>query len=256
MRSALYVGSVAHRRRAPDHMFRRRLRLALVFLDEVDSLRSQGLLQKLTFAFRKTDYLTGTSHEIQDEVRDRVEKYAGWRPRGPVALLCQLRHLGLTFDPIRVYYCLTEDEARVEAVIAEVTNTPWGERHEYIGAVDSSTAASPALSWNTTKNFHVSPFMEMARSYRFRVAVPTDQLSLAVQSRSGSSEHFVAAATFRRVTWTHRTMARSLLAFPWMPAQALLGIYFEAARLWWRGAQFHSHPRHADNAAESSELQQ
>lgn len=253
MRSALYVGSVAHRRTSPKHHFRRRLRLALVYLDEVDVLRSLGLLRRLAFAFRRNDYLGTGNSRIDDKVRDRIETHAGWRPTGPVALLCQLRHFGLTFDPVRVYYCLSVDETRVEALIAEVTNTPWGERHEYIAAADGPDRAQTTLRWRERKGFHVSPFMEMTRTYRFRFQAPAEQLSVVIQSRTDDSPDFVAAAVLQRVRWTRRNMARSLVSFPFMPAQTLFAIYAEALRLWTIGARFYSHPRQANGEANLQE---
>lgn len=243
MRSALYVGSVAHRRSAPKHVFQRGLRLALVYLDEVDNLRSLGLIRRAAFAFRTSDYLGLDSNDIEETVRDRIEVHAGWRPSGPVAVLCQLRHFGLTFDPVRIYYCLSADETRVEALIAEVTNTPWGERHEYIAASETPHCAKSTLSWRSKKDFHVSPFMEMARTYRFRFVLPAARLSAVIQSRTTDATDFIAAASLERLPWTRSNMARSFVRFPWMPAQSLAGIYFEALRLWAIGARFYSHPR-------------
>ena len=47
------------------------------------------------------------------------------------ALLTNLRTLGHCFNPVSFYYCF-DDAENLEAVVAEVTNTPWGERHAYV----------------------------------------------------------------------------------------------------------------------------
>ncbi len=51
------------------------------------------------------------------------------RPAGPVRLLTGLRYLGHSFNPVSFYYCFDATGERVEAVVAEVENIPWGERH-------------------------------------------------------------------------------------------------------------------------------
>ena len=102
--------------------------------------------------FRRADYMGPADRPLDEVVRDRVEEELGRRPRGAVRMLTQLRTFGYVFNPVTFYYCFDEDE-RLDAVVAEITNTPWNERHAYVldaenapaGAVgsDRSTARSP-----------------------------------------------------------------------------------------------------------------
>ena len=69
---------------------------------------------------------------LADAVRDLVEERTGARPAGPIRLLTHLRSFGHCFNPVSFYYCFDPAGERVEAVVAEVTNTPWGERHAYV----------------------------------------------------------------------------------------------------------------------------
>ena len=98
----------------------------MLYLD-LDELPGLGLR-----SFRRSDYLGDPSRDLATEVRDRVEAALGFRPAGPVRLLTHVRSLGYVFNPVSFYYCFDEGGERLRAVVAEITNTPWGERHAYV----------------------------------------------------------------------------------------------------------------------------
>jgi DUF1365 family protein len=140
------------------HTFRYRLALAYIDLDELPRLLhgrlvapSPGLIR-----FRRRDYLADSNDPLADAVRDLVEQRTGRRPAGPVRLLTQLRSFGHCFNPVSFYYCFDHSGMRLEHVLAEVTNTPWGDRHVY---VLSAAEPSVALAGSSAKQLHVSPFM-------------------------------------------------------------------------------------------------
>ena len=81
--------------------------------------------------FRRSDYLGDPSVPLADAARDLVAERTGRRPTGPVRLLANPRYWGVGFNPVAFYY-LWGDDAACEAMIAEVTNTPWGERRSYV----------------------------------------------------------------------------------------------------------------------------
>ena len=133
--SCIYEGTIRHRRVEPRREFRHRLTLFYLDLDELPALlggrlvaRHPGLLR-----FRRRDYLErAEAVPLGDAVRDEVEAQTGLRPEGPIRLLTQLRSFGHCFNPVSFYYCMDAGGQRVQAVLAEVTNTPWGERHAYV----------------------------------------------------------------------------------------------------------------------------
>ena len=133
--SALYVGTIRHRRvrdRATE--FRHGLALAYVDLDELPvaarrAARRSPAPASCASAARTTS--AGTRFPLADSVRALVAERLGTAPAGPIRLLTQLRTLGHCFNPVSFYYCFDEAE-RLQALVAEVTNTPWGERHAYV----------------------------------------------------------------------------------------------------------------------------
>ncbi len=240
--SCLYWGTIRHRRRAPHREFRHRLALAYVDLDELPSLlggrlvaRSPGLLR-----FRPDDYLGRGAAPLDDSVRDRVEVISGSRPDGPIRVLTGLRSLGLCFNPVSFYYCFTRDGEQLDKVLAEVNNTPWGERHSYLLA--DRRPRSPVVTGRFAKELHVSPFMGMDHSYEARASVPAQTLSVHIDSRRHDTVVFDATLNLRRRELTRTSAAWLSARFPLATGRVLALIYGHALGLKLAGARVHPHP--------------
>ena len=238
--SAIYEGVVTHRRRTPvEHGFRMRLFLMYADLDELPRLL-RGVPRPLA-RFRRADYLGDPAVPLDVAVRDLVQERLGVRPAGPVRMLAHLRYLGHCFNPVAFYYCFDAAGQRVEAVVAEVTSTPWGERHAYVAAGGGN--AEHVLESRHAKAMHVSPFMPMEMTYRWRVATPGERLSVAIESRDAQDALvFGAHLALRRRRFTRGALARALARHPAMTLRVLAGIYGQALRLRLKGAPWHAKP--------------
>ena len=138
--------------------------MAYLDLDELPEAlgpRGCGPRAPALVRFRRADYLGDPAIPLADAVRALVAERPGARPAGPVRLLTNLRYLGHCFNPVSFYYCFDARGEGLQAVVAEVTNTPWGERHAYVLRVRSETAACASAG----QGFHVSPFMAMDHEY-------------------------------------------------------------------------------------------
>jgi uncharacterized protein len=233
--SCIYEGTIRHRRVQPRREFRHRLALFYLDLEELPSLlggrltdRRSGLLR-----FRRRDYLGPEARPLDRAVRDAVQAQIGTRPSGPVRVLTQLRSFGHCFNPVSFYYCFDEPAERVRAVVAEVTNTPWGERHAY---VLSGRAAE------FDKALHVSPFMAMDHVYLARASLPGRRLAIHVESRRRGELAFDATLALRRRELTRRSAARLATRYPLANVRVLALIYGQAIGLRLAGAPFHRHP--------------
>jgi uncharacterized protein len=241
-KSCIYSGTIRHRRREPRREFRHRLALAYVDLDELPSLLGGRLVAPRPGAlrFRAADYLGRGVVPLGVAVRDRLTALSGRRPRGPVRLLTQLRSFGLCFNPVSFYYCFDEDGDQVESVLAEVTNTPWGERHSYLLA--DRRPRSSVVSGRFAKELHVSPFMGMDHHYEARATSPGRTLSVHIESRRRDVAAFDATLNLQRRELTAASAARLSARFPLASVRVLALIYGHALGLKLAGTRVHPHP--------------
>lgn len=248
MNSCIYEGWVRHRRLRPvENSFRYGLFMMYLDLSELPTLfRGRWLwsTNRPAFArFRRQDHLKSlpADRPLDEAARDLVESRLGTRPTGPVRLLTQLAYFGYRFNPVSFYYCHDASGGRIEAIVAEVSNTPWNERHCYVLARDGDAP----LEFSAAKAFHVSPFMDMDAVHRFRFTPPGESLVAHIENHRGGEKTFDATLTLERRPLTRASMAWALLRYPFMTLQVLAAIYWEALRLLARGARYHAHPRDA-----------
>jgi hypothetical protein len=189
---------------------------------------------------RREDFLGDPALPLDEAVRQRVQQQAGWRPSGPIRMLAQLRSFGRSFNPVVFYYCYAPGGLRVEAIVAEITNTPWGERHAYVLPVTPGDR-SP-YEFRFSKDFHVSPFMPMAQQYRWRFSEPGDTLLVHMDNDEPGGHVFDATLVLRRREISGWSLGRALLRYPFASLQTLAAIYWQALRLWLKRIPVHAHP--------------
>ncbi len=257
-RSALYPGTVVHRRRGPvDHDLRQGVVLALFDLGELASLDREvagfGVDRAAPVSFRSRDHGPAGRDTSPDDLRSWVREVVatadpGLDVSGAVRILCMPRVLGHAFDPISVWF-LHDPHDRLTAVVHEVRNT-FGQRHAYVvgdplrGAV--RTTGATILRHRADKAFHVSPFFDVSGTYDFTVRVPDDRAALGVTYRPGDGHDFVASFAGRRRDLTTGGLWREMLRHPLLPQAVLAGIHLHAGALWAKGATYHPVPPAGD----------
>jgi DUF1365 family protein len=238
MESALYVGKVMHARHLPKkHSFSYRIFLFWLDLDEIDDLEQQvsGFSTKRwsPVRFRRADYLDDTPVSLKLNALERMSQLAGQTLSGKVFMLAQLRMWGWYFSPVNLYY-LRQDDGHFSHMLAEVSNTPWNERHCYL--VDLSRQQ------DCPKAFHVSPFNPIDMTYSWQVPQPGETLALTL-SCIKQQRHFDACLNLNKRQLNSKTLFNVLLSIPSMVIKTVVGIYWQALLLFIKGMPIYSHPK-------------
>ncbi len=243
--SALYVGSVRHHRLQPKvHAFRYPVFLAFLDLDQLDELcQASPFLSRNRFnwaSIHDADYLPDRPEGTLRERFAAAAREAGHTPPdGPVFLLANLRYLGYCFNPVAFYYAF-DGNGRLALICAEITNTPWKERHRYW-----MEPAGPAGPWvfEMAKVFHVSPFMPMGLRYRWGFTEPSERLGIHMALSEDGALCFNANLDLARRPWQASEIGRTLVRFPWITLKVVVAIHWEALCLWMKRVPVFTHPK-------------
>lgn len=245
MSSALYIGSVIHRRLRPKpHRLRYRVFWMLIDLDEIEGLTRRLRLFSYNrfniFALHDRDHGDGSAQPLRGQIADTLRR-AGIAADGPIRMLCMPRIFGYVFNPLTVYFCHHSD-GTLAATLYQVHNT-FGGRHNYLIPVDDP--AADVIEQACSKSFYVSPFLDMDMRYDFRVERPRDRVSVAIRGSDPAGPMIVAALTAQRAPLADAMLARLLLRIPLLTVKVIAAIHWHALRMLLKGFRLVPRPRTA-----------
>lgn len=241
--SGIYEGWVRHTRERPvARTFTFPLFMMLLDLGELDEVFSISRLYSMRrpapARLKRSEYLGNENTPLAEAVRERVREATGNAPAGPIRVLTHLRYFGYVFNPVSFYYCMDRTGDRVEQIVAEITNTPWKERHAYV--LDARREGKRRFTF--AKQFHVSPFMPMGLRYDWRFSEPGRRLGVHMRLDDDEGELFSATLALTRHELSPASMRRVLWRYPLMTTRVIAKIHFEALKLWLRRVPVHPHP--------------
>ena len=247
--SALYVGSVMHRRLRPRvHRFRYRAFWFLIDLEELDRLSSKlrwfSHNKSNLFSIDDKDHGDGSTTPLRAQVelklREARIEFAG----GSIRLLCMPRTLGYCFNPLSIYFCCHADGTPA-ALVYQVHNT-FGERHSYVIPAKQD---GDAVRQNCRKALYVSPFLDMNMRYDFRVAGPDEQIAVGISVSAPDEKILHAVLTGDRSELSDRNLVHVFLTIPAITLKVIAAIHWEALRLWLKGLRLRPRPAPPASAA-------
>ena len=247
MDSCIFEGQVRHTRHQPvRHRFRYRMFLMYLDLAELDTVFAGRWLwstrSRAPARFRREDHLGDNSVPLDVAVRGLVQERTGRRPAGPIRLLTHLSYFGSCFNPASFYYCYDESGTQLETIVVEVNNTPWGEQHCYVLPAGTSSRTGPTLRFQPDKEMHVSPFMSMDVDYDWSFLPPAERLHIYMANNSDGARVFDAAMLLKRREINGRSLARVLAMYPFMTLKVIVGVHWQALKLWFKRVPLHTHP--------------
>lgn len=266
--SAVYSGWIRHRRfTAVNNAFRYPIFMMYLDLDEIEGLLSKkwycGFEEFNFLSYKRKDFFNPSTDDLKQAVIDRVDQYyKDHKCPAPdiqsVRLLGHVRYFGFSFNPVVFYYCFDGDNQLV-AILSEITNTPWGERHDYVHAIQGADALSDAdmklthytnnesnhkYKFEFQKQFHVSPFNPMNMDYRWVFSEPKATLHAHMDNfiqSSSAEKHFDATLSLTKHDISKK-LGGILIQQPLMTVKVVCGIYWQAFKLWIKRSPFYDHP--------------
>ena len=225
--------------------------MVYIDLDELD-----GVFDKRWFwsskrtaiaRLKREDYIGDSSVSIKHAVNKRVLEETGDEIEGPVRILTHLRYFGYVFNPVTFYYCFDKTDTYVKTIVAEITNTPWKERHSYVLNVKDM---DEKLQFYFSKEFHVSPFMQMEMQYDWRFTQPGEKLNVHMINMDKEKKMFDATLQLNRKEISSFQCARVLMLFPLMTLKVITGIYWQALKLFLKKVPVYDHVKNIKNKTE------
>jgi DUF1365 family protein len=250
--AVLYVGEVMHARLKPvRHRFKYRVMSVLIDLDKLDEADRQsplfGVNRTALYSFNEADHGDRDGLSLRAYAQRRATEHGIELTGGRVLLLCYPRLLGYTFNPLSVYFCY-RSSGELALIIYEVRNT-FGEIHAYVLPVNRHEANDARLRQRQEKLFYVSPFIEMATCYHFRVLPPGQSVKLRILESDREGPLLAATFNGRRSPLNTVGLLRSFFALPMVTVKIIVAIHWEAVRLWLKGVR--PVPRHASTVDSS-----
>ena len=241
----IYSGTIRHRRFSPfNHFFTYPIFLAYFDIANVESMLKKSWIWNTNkpsiISFHRRDYHGDCEQTLDTAVRYTIKEKTGKDLKGPIRILTHLRYFGYCFNPVSFYYCFNEYDNDVELIMAEVTNTPWNERHAYM--ISDRLIGENFFISNMKKEFHVSPFWGMDHNYEWIFSHPGKNLLVNMKNYKNGEKVFDATLSMHRDEMNIKNLMGKTLRFPFITAHVVWRIHWNAAKLWLKGARFYTHP--------------
>ena len=238
--SGIYIGKVGHRRLSPKkHSFSYSYCMFLLDLDELPLLDKKLNL----FGVRKfkpvrvclSDHLSGETdpNKFKQRIKNKVVELGGSWQGEKLLMMTQAKFFGVYFSPINFFFCYEQGKCRY--MLAEVSNTPWQETHWYLVDLENP---QPEVE----KDFHVSPFMAMEQTYRWRIKLPENNFLAHIENWQ-KQKMFDATLSLKRHELTAKNVRKVLMRFPIMSLSLVAAIYWQAAKMFIKGFQFYPYSK-------------
>ncbi len=258
----LYRGRLTHSRLSPKkHSFTYRVFMVYLDLDDLYALPSTwwwGVNQRKLIAFHDEDYLDRKAEDLRSRVKRFLFSKHSIKVSGPIRMLTNIRTLGFCFNPVTFYYCYdhTDSGEKLKAIVADINNTPWNEKHAYVLPLSEITENLKSRNKNEkdnylrfpafAKKFHVSPFFPLNHEYDWKFTFPgLPKLGVNMRNLERNNRVFSANLNLKREEFSLVRLLKISLTFPFITLKVFLAIYFQALKLFLKRVPFFDHPNSA-----------
>tara|TARA_B110000014_G_scaffold246815_1_gene219847 strand:+ start:23 stop:784 length:762 start_codon:yes stop_codon:yes gene_type:complete len=246
IKNYIYKGSIRHRRFTPVmQSFNYSIFMTFFDINKIESIFKKSILWNVNkfglMSFQRKDYHGDPNISLDSAVRQTIYQEKSIKIEGPIRILTHLRYFGYCFNPVSFYYCYNKNDTKVQIIMAEVTNTPWNERHTYF--IDSKKNNN--FLEHLDKEFHVSPFWDMDHKYEWYFTSPTEKLFVNMKNFKSKQKVFdVVLDLNQRIEMNFYNLLLHTLTYPFLTLMVYLRIHYQALKLWLRGVKYVDHPKY------------
>lgn len=192
--------------------------------------------------------------EFVSQLLQHVENKCGESLPGDVHLHTFPKVFGYVFNPVSFWYFHNEMK-QCRAVLCEVNNT-FGERHFYLlNNPGSNAPLNKGMLLHTKKEFHVSPFFPVSGRYEFRFAGGADRTMARINYFEGKVQQLSTSVSGELVHPSTLLWGKTLLKYGWFTLAVIAKIHWQAVKLLFKGAKFHSKPAPPHQTITQTELE-
>ena len=243
----LYWGTISHQRHTPfKRFFTYPIFMAYIDISSLATTMKPSFFWNINkpalVSFQRKDYHGDPGLDLDNAVRKTLHEKTGKDFKGPIRLLTHLRYFGYCFNPVSFYYCFDESDEKVEAIMAEVTNTPWKERHAYLIEEQAEKNSRTGFTASPKKQLHVSPFWGMDHDYEWFFSQPEDALNVNMKNFKDGKKVFNVTLNLKRRAFSNSGLVKAISRFPFITLMVVYRIHWQAFILYIKKAPFFTHP--------------
>jgi len=237
-------GTVKHVRYKPkDHAFSQPLYMFYLDLSALEqSLNSLPYCSYQRFnyhSYYRKHYFDGSSDDLGKAINDYVASHSNVAKHDRITMLTHLACMDYCFNPITLYFGW--QETTLLWILAEVTNTPWGERHFYL-LTDIEKISNDVYQTHFQKELHVSPFLAMDYHYDMRIKISFEKIIVHIKTLRSDDKVLEANLALDFLPWSRDILTECMWRMPLMTQRVICGIHWQAVRLYTKGVPYVKHP--------------
>lgn len=239
---------VTHKRFLPRiNQFIYKVYYILFDLAEMDSLKSWifSLNRFNFFSFYNSDH--GSKDGSSPEVWARsILNKENISIDGKILLHTHPRILGYCFNPVSFFYCLNKN-GDLKAVIAQVNNT-FGQHHNYLIFENNGANIDQNKFYEASKNFHVSPFMNIEGYYRFRFVIDKKKVAVWIDYYDNKDNLMLATSMIgNKIFYSKINIIKSFINIPFVTFKVIALIHIQALKLFLKKIKYIPLPKEPIN---------
>tara|TARA_B100000401_G_scaffold425669_1_gene355576 strand:- start:431 stop:1204 length:774 start_codon:yes stop_codon:yes gene_type:complete len=242
MNSQILLSSIIHKRFIPfKHNLKYKVPSLYLNVNDLSKINKKYTFFSLNsfnlFSFHECDHGYRDQRSVKTFVVDTLSKYKIKYVNLNIMILCFPRILGYVFDPLSIIYCFDND--KLISILYEVKNTT-NEQHTYIfkGYTDSKEFK---LNHECSKQFYVSPFIEMEAYYKFFNKMFKDQLNINIDLLDKNNKKVLSAAQYGKfIEFNSKNMFKFISYNPLLGFKVMIGILYEALKIISKGGKYYA----------------